>query len=75
MILTARPDQLAELGVELGQELWSHTPAASTASATAKTFADVAPGGLLLYQDGLRMLALAVNVARSARPAGRRARR
>jgi S-adenosylmethionine hydrolase len=27
----------------------------------ARTFADVHPGGLLLYKDGLGMLALAVN--------------
>jgi S-adenosyl-L-methionine hydrolase (adenosine-forming) len=61
LILDGQISQLAELGIEVGQEV-SIRRANSTHKATvAHTFADVHPGGLLLYQDGLGMLALAVN--------------
>jgi hypothetical protein len=61
LILDGDTHQLAELGVELGDEL-SVTHAGSRYNVTfAHTFADVPPGGLLLYQDGLGMLAMAVN--------------
>ena len=61
LILDGECGQLAELGIELGDEIWVRH-AGSTYSVTfASTFADVPPGGLLLYQDGLGMLAMAVN--------------
>jgi len=61
LVLDGEPNQLAAVGAELGEEL-SITHGGRRHSVTlARTFADVAPGGLLLYQDGLGMLALAVN--------------
>lgn len=61
LILDGQLEQLAELGVELGAEVWVRTPAGVHTATVARTFADVHPGGLLLYKDGLGMLALAVN--------------
>ena len=61
LILDGETHQLAELGVELGDELWVSHGGGKHSVTFARTFADVHPGGLLLYQDGLGMLALAVN--------------
>ncbi len=61
LILDGETSQLAELGVELGAELWVTHAGAKHSVTFARTFADVHPGGLLLYQDGLGGLALAVN--------------
>ena len=61
VVLDGDTQQLADLGVELGDELWVTHLGAKHSAVFANTYADVAPGGLLLYQDGLGMLALAVN--------------
>jgi S-adenosyl-L-methionine hydrolase (adenosine-forming) len=61
LILDGETHQLAELGVELGDELWLTHVTGRHRVTFARTFADVPPGGLLLYQDGLGMLAVAVN--------------
>ena len=61
LILDGEVPQLAELGIALGDELTVRHPAGDHVATFAHTFADVPPGGLLLYQDGLGMLALAVN--------------
>jgi S-adenosylmethionine hydrolase len=61
LILDGETGQLEELGVELGDEVWVRCGSDTRMATFARTFADVAPGGLLLYQDGLGMLALAVN--------------
>lgn len=61
LILDGRLDQLAELGVELGEEVSVRRGETLHKATVARTFADVQPGGLLLYEDGLGMLALAVN--------------
>jgi S-adenosyl-L-methionine hydrolase (adenosine-forming) len=61
LILDGERGQLAELGIALGDELSVTHAGARHAATFAHTFADVPPGGLLLYQDGLGMLAIAVN--------------
>ncbi len=61
VILDGQLAQLAELGVEVGQDVTVRHSGALHHATVARTFADVHPGGLLLYQDGLGMLALAVN--------------
>jgi S-adenosylmethionine hydrolase len=61
VILDGQIDQLAQLGVALGEEVSVRSPGGTFEATFARTFADVHPGGLLLYQDGLGMLALAVN--------------
>jgi S-adenosyl-L-methionine hydrolase (adenosine-forming) len=61
LILDGDVSQLGELGIGLGDELWVRHPAGNHTATFANTFADVPPGGVLLYQDGLGMLALAVN--------------
>lgn len=61
LILDGQLEQLSELGIELGEEVSVFCSAGMHRATVANTFADVHPGGLLLYQDGLGMLALAVN--------------
>jgi S-adenosylmethionine hydrolase len=61
VILDGQTEQLAELGLKLGDEVWVHSGGRRYRATFARTFADVHPGGLLLYKDGLGMLALAVN--------------
>lgn len=61
LILDGGLDQMAELGVEYGQEVWVRLASGTHRATFARTFADVHPGGLLLYEDGLGMIALAVN--------------
>ncbi len=54
--------QLLEYGLKLGETLEVLTTAGHRRRARfAFTFADVAPGGLLIYEDAHRSLALAVN--------------
>jgi hypothetical protein len=61
VILDGQTEQVAELGLKLGDEVWVQGGGHRYRATFARTFADVHPGGLLLYKDGLGMLALAVN--------------
>jgi S-adenosyl-L-methionine hydrolase (adenosine-forming) len=61
LILDGQLDQLAELGAENGEKVSVRHGQTLHQATVARTFADVQPGGLLLYQDGAGMLALAVN--------------
>jgi hypothetical protein len=61
LILDGQIDELAQLGIEIGHEVIVRHVGRTHHATVARTFADVHPGGLLLYQDGLGMLALAVN--------------
>jgi S-adenosylmethionine hydrolase len=61
LVLDARAEQLAALGARRGDVVSVHLGGRSEAARYASTFADVAPGALLLYEDAQRMLALAVN--------------
>jgi S-adenosylmethionine hydrolase len=61
LILDGQIDQLAELGLELGDGASVRCGGTLHHATVARTFAEVPSGGLLLYQDGLGMLALAVN--------------
>ena len=70
VILDGQVEQLAELGVETGQEVSVRSARKVHRATVARTFADVDPGALLLYQDGLGMLALAVNRGSAAEMLG-----
>jgi len=59
--LDASADQIAEAGIELGQPVSVEAAGLRFPGHYATAFADVAPGELLLYEDSLRMAALAVN--------------
>lgn len=61
LILDGQIDELAQLGIEIGDDVAVRHGGQVHRATVARTFADVHPGGLLLYQDGLGMLALAVN--------------
>jgi S-adenosylmethionine hydrolase len=65
--LNAGHEELAELGIKLGQRVG--VEAASGASRVAhyvRTFADVEPGQLLVYEDAARRLAVAVSHGNAA---------
>jgi S-adenosylmethionine hydrolase len=53
--------QLAETGVEPGRPIEVDVAGRSFAARRATTFADVAAGELILYEDARRSLALAIN--------------
>jgi S-adenosyl-L-methionine hydrolase (adenosine-forming) len=53
--------ELAAVGLKLGAPVALEHDGARHAGRYARTFADVAPGELLLYEDAHRTLALAVN--------------
>ncbi len=61
VILDAGHDQLGAAGVRLGAELVLTAGARQHEARYATTFADVAPGELLLYEDAEHMAAVAVN--------------
>jgi hypothetical protein len=61
VILDGSLGELGELGVSLGQEVAIRRGGAEHEATVARTFGEVEPGGLLLYEDGLGLLALAVN--------------
>jgi hypothetical protein len=61
LVLDAAHDQLAALGLRLGQTVAVELGGTEHAARYAATFADVAAGELLLYEDAERMAALAVN--------------
>ncbi|MBW3608536.1 MAG: SAM-dependent chlorinase/fluorinase [Actinobacteria bacterium] len=56
-VLDAAPEDLAAAGLRLGAAL----TVGGRSARYATTFADVPPGELLLYEDGYRVLSLAVN--------------
>jgi S-adenosylmethionine hydrolase len=76
VILDATHEQLASVGVRLGQTLRVRTPEVRDGHDDGhevrytSTFADVASGELLLYEDGQRMAALAVNRGSAAEAIG-----
>ena len=70
LILDASHEQLAALGLRLGTALAVEFAAEVHQARYASTFADVAPGELLLYEDGERMAALAVNRGSAAATLG-----
>lgn len=59
--LDARHAQLAAAGLRLGAEIVVQVAGRPRRGRYARTFADVAPGELLLYEDARGMAALAVN--------------
>ncbi len=61
VILDATHEQLAQIGLRIGQRLLLQTDAETLKARYARAFADVADGELLLYEDAQRMAALAVN--------------
>jgi S-adenosylmethionine hydrolase len=61
LVLDARASQLAALGASPGDRLSVDRAGRIHAARYARTFADVAPGELLLYEDAQQTLALAVN--------------
>ncbi len=61
LILDASHALLSSAGVRLGEEVSVQVGADVHPARYASTFADVAPGELLLYEDAQRMAALAVN--------------
>jgi len=70
LILDGQTEQVAELGLRIGDEAWVQTGGRRHRARFARTFADVHPGGLLLYKDGIGMLALAVNRGSAAEVLG-----
>jgi S-adenosyl-L-methionine hydrolase (adenosine-forming) len=61
LILDASPEQISGAGVTLGSSVTVEVAGRVHSGHYASTFADVAPGELLLYADALQMAALAVN--------------
>jgi S-adenosyl-L-methionine hydrolase (adenosine-forming) len=61
VVLDAAHDDAAGAGLRLGRPVALMAPDGEFPAPYAATFADVAPGGLLLYEDANRALALAVN--------------
>jgi hypothetical protein len=59
--LDVRHEDLADSGLKLGQRLKLEAPSGESSSAQfARTFADVNPGELLVYEDADRALAVAI---------------
>jgi hypothetical protein len=69
-VLDVGEARLPETGLRLGQHVVVETAAGSAEAVFARTFADVGPGGLLLYVDSYRNLALAVNRGSGAETLG-----
>jgi S-adenosyl-L-methionine hydrolase (adenosine-forming) len=61
LILDASHEQLRAAGMRLGEALTVEVAGEVHPARYASTFADVAPGELLLYEDAQLMVALAVN--------------
>jgi S-adenosylmethionine hydrolase len=66
LVLDATTHQLAEAGIAPGAELRVELGGKSHGARRAGTFAHVAPGELLLYEDATGMIALAVNLGSAA---------
>jgi S-adenosylmethionine hydrolase len=60
-ILSASHEHATAVGLKLGRPVLVSTPRGERETLFVRTFGDVAPGELLLYEDSWRMLALAVN--------------
>ena len=69
-VLDVGERQLPETGLRLGHHAVVETASGSAEAVFARTFADVGPGGLLLYVDSYRSLALAVNRGSAAKTLG-----
>lgn len=61
LMLDAAPEEIQEARIELGEAVSVEVGGRVHSGRYASTFADVAPGDLLLYEDALQMAALAVN--------------
>jgi S-adenosylmethionine hydrolase len=70
VILDAGHDQLGSAGLRLGAELALTAGGREHRARFVTTFADVAPGELLLYEDAEHMAALAVNHGSAAQTLG-----
>jgi S-adenosylmethionine hydrolase len=70
VILDASHEHLAAVGVRPGATLSVSAPRGGYTARYARTFADVPPGQLLLYEDSLRLAALAVNQGSAAEQLG-----
>jgi S-adenosylmethionine hydrolase len=66
LTLDASPAQVAQAGVRLGACIRVEVGGRAFAARYVRTFADVQPAQLLLYIDGTRMAALAVNLGSAA---------
>jgi S-adenosyl-L-methionine hydrolase (adenosine-forming) len=60
-------EDLAQVGLKLGQRVDVRTSGGALTAQYARTFADVPEGGLMVYEDAYRRLALAVNHGDAAR--------
>lgn len=68
--LNVEHDQLAELGLRLGRPVTVDTADGEHVANYARTFADVPPGELLVYEDAYRRLSLAVSHGSAAERLG-----
>jgi S-adenosylmethionine hydrolase len=66
LILDASPEDLAAAGLSVGAELAVRAAERVHTASYASTFAEVAPGELLLYEDALQMVALAIRCGSAA---------
>jgi S-adenosyl-L-methionine hydrolase (adenosine-forming) len=72
LILDASAQQLAATGARPGAAVTVRHAGTDHAASYAGAFADVAPGELLIYEDALQMIALAVNRGSAAQRLGAR---
>jgi len=60
-------EDLARVGLKLGQRVEVRAPSGAITAQYARTFADVPEGGLMVYEDAYRRLALAISRGDAAR--------
>jgi S-adenosylmethionine hydrolase len=70
LILDATEEQLASIGSQLGDAVAVRHAGAAHTARYVTTFAEVAPGELLIYEDATRTVALAVNRGSAAEVLG-----
>ncbi len=70
LILDATPEQIDQIGVRQGDRLAVTGGGGEHTARYVGTFAEVDPGELLLYEDGIGQLALAVNGGSAAQTLG-----
>lgn len=63
-------DALAELGLRIGQRVRVTAGGSEDSAVYVRTFADVSPGGLLIYEDAYRRLSVAVSHGSAAERLG-----